>query len=303
MNQSSRMEKTRQARIIGRWLMTVALALIFLPVSGQRPAAGEEVLRLATTTSTQDSGLLQEILPDFARQYSIRVAVIAVGTGQAMAIGRAGDADVLLVHARGREEDFVAAGHGLSRADVMYNDFILVGPRADPAAIRGWKNASAALAAIADIKAPFASRGDGSGTHVMEQELWEKAGLNPGASLGWYNSLGQGMGAALTFANERGAYALTDRATFLARRDNLPNLAIMVGGNTIAANRDPALRNPYGVIPVNPAKGRINAVSAGKFINWLLSEPVRKMIGEFGRERFGQPLFYPTPPINPDRRP
>ena len=254
-----------------------------------------EVLRLATTTSTADSGLLDAILPAFEEANNARVDVVAVGTGQAIELGEAGDADVILVHARAREDAFVAEGHGTERHDVMYNDFVIVGPTDDPAGVAGMSSAAEALAAIAAAGAPFASRGDDSGTHTKEMSLWETAGVTPDPAGGWYNSLGQGMGETLTFANEAGAYTMTDRGTFLSMRDNLPNLVVVVGGESIADNADPKLLNPYGVIPVNPEKSEaINAELAQKFAEWLTSPEVQTMIGEFGVETFGQPLFYPN---------
>ena len=258
-------------------------------------AAAEEpqVLRLATTTSTADSGLLDAILPDFEAAYNARVDVVAVGTGQAIEIGQAGDADVILVHARAREDAFVEEGSGLARYDVMYNDFIIVGPADDPAGVQGMTSAAEALAAIAAAEAPFASRGDDSGTHTKELSLWEAAGVTPEGD--WYNSLGQGMGETLTFANESNAYTLTDRGTYLSMSATLPNLAIMVGGDSIADNADSALLNPYGVIPVNPElSANINAELAQQFVDWLISPEVQEQIGQYGVEQFGQPLFYPN---------
>ncbi|MFO7537948.1 MAG: substrate-binding domain-containing protein [Chloroflexota bacterium] len=272
------------------FLLLVALALAACNGTGEGEPA---VLRLATTTSTNDSGLLDEILPDFEQQYNARVDVIAVGTGQAIALGEAGDADVILVHARAREDAFVAGGHGQTRRDVMFNDFIIVGPSSDPAGVQGTRLAADALATIAAAEAPFASRGDDSGTHTMELSLWSAADYSPAAAEDWYFSLGQGMGDTLTFANETGAYTLTDRGTFLFQQQNLPNLAIMVGGDTIAGNADPALLNPYGVIPVNPDKGGLNSDLAEQFAQWLTSPAVQDMIGQYGTDQFDQPLFYP----------
>lgn len=253
-----------------------------------------QVLRLATTTSTADSGLLDAILPDFEEKNNARVDVVAVGTGQAIELGEAGDADVILVHARAREDAFIEEGHGLNRADVMYNDFIVVGPADDPAGVQGNTTAADALAGIAAAEALFASRGDDSGTHTKELSLWERAGLTPDPAGGWYNSLGQGMGETLTYANEAGAYTLADRGTFLSMRENLPNLVVIVGGDSIDANQDPSLLNPYGVIPVDPAKNEaINGPLAEEFVTWITSPEVQEMIGQFGIETFGQPLFYP----------
>jgi len=266
------------------------LALGLAACGSQEP----EVLRLATTTSTADSGLLDAILPGFEEENNARVDVVAVGTGQAIELGEAGDADVILVHARAREDAFVEEGHGTSRSDVMYNDFILVGPSDDPAGAAGMSTAAEALDAIAAAGAPFASRGDDSGTHTKEMSLWEAAGITPDPAGGWYNSLGQGMGETLTFANEAGAYTLTDRGTYLSMRDSLPNLIIVVGGDSIDGNTDPTLLNPYGVIPVNPEKSEaINAELAQSFVEWITSPEVQEQIGQFGVEQYGQPLFYP----------
>ncbi|HEX6384920.1 MAG TPA: substrate-binding domain-containing protein [Anaerolineae bacterium] len=277
-----------------RFCMWMVLLVSLLLVGCGQGAVEPEVLRLATTTSTEDSGLLEAILPDFEREHNARVDVVAVGTGQAIALGEAGDADVILVHARSREDQFVADGHGLARADVMYNDFILVGPADDLAGVQGMPLAADALAAIAAAEAPFASRGDDSGTHTKELSLWEAAGVDPGSAGEWYSSLGQGMGDTLIFANEASAYTLTDRATFLAQQENLPNLRLMVGGAQISENQDPALLNPYGVIPVNPDKGGINDELAAQFVSWLTSVETQEAIAEFGQDQFGQPLFYPN---------
>ena len=273
-----------------RWAVLIAL-LVLLVACGAR---GPEVLRLATTTSTADSGLLDAILPAFEEEYNARVDVVAVGTGQAISLGEAGDADVILVHARPREDAFVADGHGLYRADVMYNDFVLVGPTDDPAGVSGLASVTEAMTTLAAASTPFASRGDDSGTHSKELSLWAKTTVTPAPDNGWYNSLGQGMGDTLTFANEVGAYTFTDRATFLAQQANLPNLAIMVGGASIADNADPDLLNPYGVIPVNPDKEGINDDLAEDFVTWITSAETQTAIGEFGVEQYGQPLFYPN---------
>jgi len=251
------------------------------------------VLRLATTTSTNDSGLLDALLPSFEADYGARVDVVAVGTGQAIALGEAGDADVILVHARAREETFVDEGHGTARSDVMYNDFVIVGPTDDPAAIDGTPLASDALVAIAAAGSTFASRGDDSGTHTKERSLWKAADIAVGPDLPWYKSLGQGMGSTLNYANEVGAYTLTDRGTFLAQGEHLAGLRVMVGGASIEENTDPALLNPYGVIPVNPDKGGIAAELAGEFVAWLTSIETQERIETFGVDSFGQPLFYP----------
>jgi len=277
---------TRRALLLAGLMLAVLL-------SGCAQAE-PRVLRLATTTSTQDSGLLEAILPDFESTHNARVDVVAVGSGQAIELGQNGDADVLLVHSRSKEDAFVADGYGLARYDVMYNDFVLVGPPDDPAGIAGSSTAAEALARIAQAQSPFASRGDDSGTHTKEKALWQAAGIDPDPNAGWYSSLGQGMGETLQFANEQAAYTLSDRATYLAQRDNLPNLVILVGGNSIAENPDPALLNPYGVIPVNPEGHEgIQADLAQEFVDWLTSVETQETIAAFGVDRFGQPLFYP----------
>lgn len=258
-------------------------------------APAPQTLRLATTTSTDDSGLLDAILPDFEAKYNATVEVIAVGTGQAIELGTHGDVDVVLVHARARENAFVESGDGVNRLDVMYNDFVVVGPPADPAGVNGLATGKAALAKIAEAQSPFASRGDDSGTHTKEKSLWSAAGLTPTVEAGWYLSLGQGMGETLLFANEQGAYTLADRGTWLAQQANLPNLTILVGGASIADNADAALRNPYGVIPVNPEKHPdAKFALATQFAEWLTSEPTQQLISDYGRTEFGQPLFYPS---------
>ena len=265
------------------------------PAATATTAAPVQVLRLATTTSTADTGLLDAILPVFEAAYNAQVDVVAVGTGQAIELGTNGDADVLLVHARAREDAFVEAGDGINRLDVMYNDFILVGPSDDPAGIQGVTTAKEALAAIAAAEATFVSRGDDSGTHTKEKSLWASAGITPTADNAWYQSIGQGMGETLTFANERPGYTLSDRGTWLAQQANLPNLAVMVGGANITENADKALLNPYGVIPVNPeTHPGVNFELATDFANWITSVETQQLISDYGRDKFGQALFYPS---------
>ncbi|MEM7332167.1 MAG: substrate-binding domain-containing protein [Chloroflexota bacterium] len=251
-------------------------------------------LRLATTTSTYDSGLLDAILLDFESEFDAQVDVIAIGTGQALALGESGDVDVILVHAPAREEAFVIAGHGTARFDVMFNDFVIVGPISDPAGIAGMSTASEALLAIAQSGSSFASRGDDSGTNTKEISLWEAANIQGVAGNEWYKSLGQGMGDTLRFANETAAYTLTDRGTYLALRDTLPNMLLMVGGANIAENQDGTLFNPYGVIPINGNKGNINSVLAMDFVDWITSVKTQEVISGHGYEVFDQPLFYPN---------
>jgi tungstate transport system substrate-binding protein len=244
---------------------------------------------------------LEVILPDFETRYGAQVEVVAVGTGQAIELGRNGDADVLLVHARQLEDQFVADGFGINRQDVMYNDFIIVGPAADPAGIKGMTDAAAALNKIVETKSPFISRGDNSGTHVKEISLWQTTALPliDAASAAdasktvkrpegdWYQSVGQGMGATLTIANEQQAYTLSDRATFLARKKEGLELEILVEG-------DSRLFNPYGVIAVNPEKyPTVNAAGAKAFTDWITSVETQQLISQFGLDQFGQSLFIP----------
>mgnify|MGYP003564873871 CR=1 FL=1 len=248
--------------------------------------AEQQTLLLATTTSTENSGLLAYLLPDFEAEHGAEVDVVAVGTGQALKMGEEGNADVLLVHARAREDAFMDAGHGVRREDVMYNDFVIVGPETDPASIQGMTDAGQALKAIAEAEAVFVSRGDDSGTHTKEKAIWAAAGVEPSGA--WYVSAGQGMGAVLTMANEQQAYALSDRATYLARTLEGTDLVILVEG-------DPSLFNPYGVIAINPDKGEhIKSELANTFIDWLISVETQDMIGQFGMEGFGAPLFSPN---------
>lgn len=242
---------------------------------------------LATTTSTQDSGLLDYILPVFEEEYGITVDVVAVGTGKALEMGRNGEADILLVHAKESEEEFVAEGHGLERRDVMYNDFILVGPAEDSLGLKEnyGNDILGALTAISENEATFVSRGDDSGTHKKELSIWSAAGIEPAGD--WYVEAGAGMGDVLKMADEMQAYTLTDRATYLNMRDVL-ELEIVVEG-------DENLFNQYGIIPVNPEKNdQINAEGAQKLFEWFLSDEAQNLIGEYGVEEFGQPLFTPN---------
>lgn len=243
----------------------------------------KQILILATTTSTYDTGLLDEILPIFEKKHNATVKTIAVGTGEAIAMGQRGEADVLLVHSPKTEEQFVADGYGVNREDVMYNDFVIVGPASDPAGIRGM-DAPSALKQIASATL-FVSRGDDSGTHKKEKELWQKAGSQPPSDC--YISTGQGMAETLRIADEKGAYTLVDRGTYLSLKQSM-SLVILVEGDEI-------LRNPYGVIAVNPAKfPKVNYDLAMKFIGWITSVETQQIIADFGRERYGQPLFIPN---------
>ena len=255
------------------------------PTAGQKEAAPAKTLILATTTSTYDSGLLDAILPDFEAKTGIKPEVVAVGTGQALKLGEAKDADVLLVHAKSREEKFVEEGYAPFRKDVMYNDFVIVGPAADPAGIRGMKSAAEAFKKIAETQSTFVSRGDDSGTNMKELGIWRAAGVEPQGD--WYLSAGQGMGAVLTMTNEQQGYTLTDRATYLARRDGL-DLEILVEG-------DPALFNQYGVLPIAQDDAHQDKFAAAMaFVDWITAPETQKLIAEFGKEKFGQQLFYPN---------
>ncbi len=263
-----------------------AQAFLDKAAAGQKvvPAKTAGRLILATTTSTRDAGLLDYILPDFEAKYNASVEVIAVGTGQALELGKKGDADVELVHARALEDAFVASGDGINRQDVMYNDFIIIGPANDPAGIKGLKGPEA-FAKIAQTGSRFISRGDQSGTNTKELAIWKAAGVEPKGD--WYISAGQGMGAVLTMANEQLAYTLSDRATYLARTKKGIDLVILCEG-------DPDLLNRYGVIAVNPAKHPgVNSDLANKFIDWITSVETQKLIGTFGVKDFGKPLFFP----------
>jgi tungstate transport system substrate-binding protein len=246
-------------------------------------ASAQQVLRLSTTTSTENSGLLKFLLPEFEKQANMKVHVIAVGSGKALELAKNGDVDVTLVHARASEDKFVAAGHGIDRRDVMYNDFVVVGPDADPAGIKGSKNVLAAFEKIVKSKAKFISRGDNSGTDQMEQAYWKAVGARPTGSA--YVSAGLGMGEVLNMAAELNAYTLTDRATFVAYRAR--------SGLTITVEGDPRMFNPYGIIAVNPAKYKdINYKGATRLIEWITSEAGQKRIASFRVD--GQQLFFPN---------
>jgi tungstate transport system substrate-binding protein len=239
------------------------------------------VIVLATTTSTDNSGLLDALLPPFEKREGIKVNRVAVGTGRALALAKRGEADLILVHARAREDAFVAEGFGIDRRDIMWNDFVIAGPPADPAGIRGTTGAAKALAKIAAAEADFISRGDDSGTHIREQSLWKAAGLVPG----WtgYREAGQGMGPCLTIAHEKQAYVLSDRGTFLSYGQRV-DLEVLCEG-------DPALRNPYGAILVNPAKHpHVRVKAARKLLNYLTSPEGKDRIDAFRVD--GEILFH-----------
>ena len=260
-------------------LFHVFLALLF-----SQGLQARETLTLASTTSTLDSGLFDALIPPFEKKFACSVKVIAVGTGQAMRLARDGNADVLLVHDRAAEEKFVADGFGVERLDVMHNDFLLVGPPVDPAKAGGLQ-AVEAFKKIAGAAAGFISRGDDSGTHKMELRLWQAAGIRPSGT--WYMESGSGMEATLRMANEKFAYCLVDRATWLAHRKEIDALAILNEG-------DPQLFNPYSVIVVSPKKfSWVKADLASRFAEFIRSAEGQAIIRDFGRDRFGAPLFYP----------
>ncbi|MEZ5816048.1 MAG: substrate-binding domain-containing protein [Hyphomicrobiaceae bacterium] len=262
------------------------LSLLLLPIAGGSLAAEEKTIVVASTTSTQDSGLFKHLLPLFKAKTGIDVKVIAQGTGQALETARRGDADVVFVHAKAQEEKFVAEGHGVKRNDVMYNDFVLVGPKSDPAHVAGGKDIVAALKAISTTGSPFVSRGDKSGTHSAELRLWKAADLTPQAAKpAWYKEIGQGMGAALNTASAMEAYTLSDRGTWISFKNKGP-LKIVVAG-------DKRLFNQYGVILVNPKKHAHVKVKDGQaFIDWLLSAEGQNAIRSYRID--GQQLFFPN---------
>lgn len=248
---------------------------------------------LSTTTSTEDSGLLDFILPDFTEKTGYDVKVVAVGTGAALQNGKDGNADVLLVHAKASEEEFVTEGFGVERFDVMYNDYVIVGPKDDPAGLKAdfGDDPIGALKKLAEEKVAFVSRGDDSGTHKKELQLWKSAEFeDPAADTAnadWYTSAGKGMGDVLTMASEVQAYTLTDRATYLSMKDNLDLEVVVEGAQD--------LFNQYGVIAVDASVGdAINTEGGQAFVDWILSEDVQKMIGEYGVEEYGEPLFVPN---------
>lgn len=241
-----------------------------------------KVIRMATTTSTENSGLLEYLLPDFEKQTGYKVHVIAVGTGKALRMGRDGDVDILLVHAPGAETKFVEEGYGVVRVPVMHNDFVIVGPKSDPSTVGASKDLAEAMKQISSGKAPFVSRGDDSGTHKKERGLWEAIDIEPKGE--WYREAGQGMGKVLQMAGELDGYTLTDRGTWLAYKDKSP-LQLSFEG-------DKKLFNPYSIIAINPAKyGDLNHNGASALIHWITSKHTQKLIADFKRN--GEQLFIP----------
>ncbi len=264
----------------GLFLLFILTLLLMVSVI---PVAAEERLVMATTTSTENSGLLAELLPPFEEKFDVRVDVVAVGTGKAINLAQNGDADVILVHARPAEDKFVEEGYGVNRRDVMFNDFVILGPKDDPADIAGMKDAIAAYKKIAESKSEFISRGDDSGTNKKELSIWTKAAIRPEGS--WYLETGQGMGASINVANEKEAYIMADRGTYLAYSGDI-ELEILVSGDEI-------LFNPYGIIPVNPAMySHLNYQMAMALVGYITSQQGQKIINEY--TKYGKQLFHPS---------
>ncbi len=269
-----------------------ALVALFCVAMAQPAAAAQKNLILATTTSTQDSGLLDVLIPLFEKESGYFVKTIAVGSGQAMTMGKKGEADVLLVHSPDAEKKFMAEAAGSSRRLVMHNDFIVVGPTSDPARIKGTKSSAEVFKKIAQAGTLFLSRGDNSGTHAKEKGLWKVAGIGPDGQK-WYQQTGLGMGQTLNVAAEKKGYTLTDRATYLALRKTL--------GLEILAEGDPQLLNIYHVIEVNPAKWpKVNTAGAKAFADFMVSKKTQEVIAKFGVDKYGSPLFFPDAGKKPE---
>jgi tungstate transport system substrate-binding protein len=278
----------KRTKTVSKWGILFSIAAAMFLVSGMLPAEAAKAQKsiiLATTTSTQDSGLLDVLIPVFEKRTGYFVKTIAVGSGQAMAMGQKGEADVLLVHSPAAEKKFIADGNGINRRLVMHNDFIIVGFPSDPAGIKGLKSAAEAFRKIASEGALFLSRGDNSGTHAKEKAIWKQAAMAFEGQK-WYQQTGLGMGQTLNVAAEKKGYTLADRGTYLALKKNL-GLDILVEG-------DPILLNIYHVIQVNPTKWpRVNAAGAKAFADFMVSKKVQKIIKTFGVDKFGSPLFFP----------
>jgi tungstate transport system substrate-binding protein len=269
-------------------VFAVALLTVYVcpqAISAEAKAGDQKNIILATTTSTQDSGLLDVLIPEFQKKTGYFVKTIAVGSGQAMTMGSRGEADVLLVHSPSREEAFMKDGNGVNRRIVMHNDFVVVGPPEDPAKIKGSASAQDAFKKAASSQSLFLSRGDNSGTHVKEKEIWKAAAVNPEGQT-WYQQTGIGMGQTLSVASEKKGYTLADRGTFLSLKKNL--------GLSILKKGDSMLLNTYHVIEVNAGKWpKVNAAGARAFADYMVSPETQKIIGSFGVEKFGTPLFFP----------
>jgi tungstate transport system substrate-binding protein len=271
---------------VERAALLLCLAIAFAACGdddGGGTGSADRAVILATTTSTQDSGLLDVLIPAFERESARQVKAVAVGSGEAIELGGRGEADVLLVHSPDDEEKLMASGKAGKRRLVMHNDFVFVGPPDDSAGIRGMSS-TAALERIAGEEAPFVSRGDDSGTHSLELELWDAAGNEPSGS--WYQETGQGMGATLRITDQKRAYTISDRGTHLSTADST-DLDVLV-------ESEPRLLNIYHVIDIDPSAGsRVNAAGGRAFATWIVSPPAQRMIGSFGRREFGRPLFVP----------
>jgi len=270
-------------RLIGKKILS-GIIILLLTLPGLSFAQQKNII-LATTTSTQDSGLLDVLIPIFEKQTGYFVKTIAVGSGQAMAMGQKGEADVLLVHSPDAEKKFVADGYGIHRRLVMHNDYIVVGPAEDPAKIKGMKSTPAVFKKIASAGSLFLSRGDNSGTHSKEKAIWKASGINP-EDQKWYQQTGLGMGQTLNVSSEKNGYTLADRGTYLALKKNLSLDSLMEG--------DAILLNIYHVVEVNPGKWpKVNAAGARAFADFMVSKETQEVIKTFGVDKFGSPLFFP----------
>jgi len=275
--------ESREGKWTYRWLAALPLVILALLVLNAG-CGGEDELILATTTSTQDSGLLDVLVPAFEDQTGYHVKTIAVGSGEALRLGQEGEADVILAHSPKAEEDFVAAGDGIEREAVMHNDFVILGPAGDPAGVAGAESPADAFARVAESQSLFLSRGDDSGTNTRELQIWKSANIDPSGS--WYQETGQGMGATLTIASDKQGYTLSDRGTYLSRKGDL-DLKIVFEG-------DPDLFNLYHVIVVNPERhGEVNAEGARAFASFITSAEAQDVIRTFGEDEYGEPLFVP----------
>ncbi|WP_299233044.1 substrate-binding domain-containing protein [Natronomonas sp.] len=290
-------QRRRFIAAIGAGALAGAAGCAGSGVDDDRPAVSGESLTLTTTTSTYDTGLLDEIHTDFEGMYGASVDAIAQGTGAALESARNGDSDVVMVHARGLEDEFMRNGYGINRRDLMFNDFVVVGPEDDPAGIGGASSATEALTAIADAEATFVSRGDSSGTHTKELNLWAAAGTEPGGE--WYQETGTGMGEALNIATQQGAYTLSDRGTFISQRSAI-DLVVLVQGPI--EDGPEILANPYGIMAVNPGvHDSVNYDLAMAYIGWITSPGVQAAISEY--QVNGEQLFFPEAVSeNPDFR-